>query len=161
MVWKPGQSGNPAGKKPGTLKEKPYRDALRMEIAAAEDLKGLRSIARAHLEKARSGDMAAIKELADRLDGRPAQAVVGDDEANPISVVSRVSHGLAMISAAQPAFVRLDVHENCWWRVGSSRGGAARAACRNNHYYGPADLRVHAAPARLRLRSLCSRIASP
>jgi hypothetical protein len=36
---------------------------------------------------ARSGDMAAIKELADRLDGRPAQAVVGDDEANPISVV--------------------------------------------------------------------------
>jgi Family of unknown function (DUF5681) len=87
MVWKLGQSGNPAGKKPGTLKEKPYRDALRMEIAAAEDFKGLRSIARAHLEKARSGDMAAIKELADRLDGRPAQAVVGDDEANPISVV--------------------------------------------------------------------------
>jgi hypothetical protein len=33
----------------------------------------LRSIARAHLEKARSGDMAAIKELADRLDGKPAQ----------------------------------------------------------------------------------------
>jgi hypothetical protein len=58
---------------PGTLKEKPYRDALRMEIAAAEDFKDLRSIARAHLEKARSGDMAAIKELADRLDGRPAQ----------------------------------------------------------------------------------------
>src|SRR5262245_55653635 len=73
MVWKSGQSGNPAGKKPGTLKEKPYRDALRMEIAAAEDFKGLRSIAQAHLEKARSGDMAAIKELADRLDGRPAQ----------------------------------------------------------------------------------------
>ena len=44
-----------------------------MEIAAAEDFKDLRSIARAHLEKARSGDMAAIKELADRLDGRPAQ----------------------------------------------------------------------------------------
>src|SRR5262249_296661 len=73
MVWKPGQSGNPVGKKPGTLKEKPYRDALRMEIAAGEDFKGLRAIARAHLEKARSGDMAAIKELGDRLDGRPAQ----------------------------------------------------------------------------------------
>jgi DNA invertase Pin-like site-specific DNA recombinase len=35
-----------------------------MEIAAAEDFKGLRLIARAHLEKARSGDMAAIKALA-------------------------------------------------------------------------------------------------
>ena len=44
-----------------------------MEIAAADDFKDLRSIARAHLEKARSGDMAAIKELADRLDGRSAQ----------------------------------------------------------------------------------------
>ena len=73
MVWKPGQSGNPAGKKPGTLKERPYRDALRMEIAAADDFKGLRAIARAHLEKARSGDMAAIKELADRIDGKPTQ----------------------------------------------------------------------------------------
>jgi hypothetical protein len=75
MVWKPGESGNPKGKKPGTLKEKPYRDALRMEIAAAEDFKDLRAIARAHLEKARSGDIAAIKELADRLDGRPVQDV--------------------------------------------------------------------------------------
>jgi hypothetical protein len=28
----PAKSGNPAGKKPGTLKEKPYRDALRMEL---------------------------------------------------------------------------------------------------------------------------------
>ena len=33
----------------GTLKEKPYRDALRMEIAAAEKFKNLRAIARAHL----------------------------------------------------------------------------------------------------------------
>jgi hypothetical protein len=55
-------------------KDKPYREALRMEIAAADDFKGLRAIARAHLDKARSGDMAAIKELADRLDGKPAQS---------------------------------------------------------------------------------------
>jgi hypothetical protein len=41
MAWKTGESGNPAGKKPGTLKEKPYRDALRMEIAAAEDFNAL------------------------------------------------------------------------------------------------------------------------
>ena len=54
-------------------KDKPYREALRMEIAAADDFKGLRAIARAHLDKARSGDIAAIKELADRLDGKPAQ----------------------------------------------------------------------------------------
>lgn len=75
MVWKTGESGNPGGKKPGTMKDKPYRDALRMEIAALHegDIRGLRVIARAHLNKCKDGDMAAIKELADRLDGKPAQ----------------------------------------------------------------------------------------
>ena len=68
MVWKTGESGNPGGKKPGTMKDKPYRDALRMEIAALHegDIRGLRVIARAHLNKCKDGDMAAIKELADR-----------------------------------------------------------------------------------------------
>ena len=37
------------------------------------DLKKLREIARTHIEKAAAGDMQAIKELADRPDGRPAQ----------------------------------------------------------------------------------------
>jgi hypothetical protein len=37
------------------------------------DLKKLRQIARAHIEKAASGDMQAIKELADRLDGKPIE----------------------------------------------------------------------------------------
>jgi hypothetical protein len=44
-----------------------------MEIAAAEDFKDLPAIGCAHLEKARSCDMAAIKELTDRLDGKPAR----------------------------------------------------------------------------------------
>ena len=38
-------------------------------------MKTLRSIARKHIALADRGDIQAIKELADRLDGKPAQAV--------------------------------------------------------------------------------------
>lgn len=55
-------------------KDKPFRDALRMEIAeAGDDRKRLRRIANALLSKAEEGDVQAIKEVGDRLDGKPAQ----------------------------------------------------------------------------------------
>src|SRR5262249_9063986 len=60
----------------GQQRDKIYREALGLELAdmsEGEDLKKLRQIARVHIERAASGDMQAIKELADRLDGRPAQ----------------------------------------------------------------------------------------
>ena len=45
-----------------------------MELAAAGgDHKALRAIAQGLIEKATEGDVAAIKEIADRLDGKPAQ----------------------------------------------------------------------------------------
>lgn len=71
-----------AGRPKGSQnKDKPFRDALRMEIAAAgEDRKALRAVAQALIGKAIMGDVQAIKELGDRLDGKPAQAVVGGDE---------------------------------------------------------------------------------
>lgn len=47
-----------------------------MEIAAAgDDHKKLRNIAKVLLEKAEAGDMQAIQMVADRTDGKPAQAV--------------------------------------------------------------------------------------
>lgn len=77
----------------GQQRDKPFRDALRMEIADADgDFKRLRKIAAALANKAETGDVQAIKEIADRLDGKVAQAIVGDDEADPvkISVIERV-----------------------------------------------------------------------
>lgn len=77
MPFVQGQSGNPGGKP----KERPFRDALMMEIAkAGEDRKALRAVAAKLLEKAEQGDIQAIKEIADRMDGKVPQAIEGGDE---------------------------------------------------------------------------------
>lgn len=65
----------------GRRAEKPFADALRMELAAAgDDHKALRNIAKQLIAKAEEGDLAAMKELADRTDGKPRQQL--DVEAN-------------------------------------------------------------------------------
>lgn len=72
-------------------KDKPYRDALRRAIARANDSDAphkLDRIADAHLLKCSQGDISAMRELADRLDGKVPQAVVGDDEHAPIRTES-------------------------------------------------------------------------
>lgn len=60
-------------------KDKPFREALRMELAeAGENSKELRSIAKNLIKQAGKDDpsaLSAIKEIADRLDGKPAQSI--------------------------------------------------------------------------------------
>jgi hypothetical protein len=56
-----------------------------MELAAAgENMKKLREIARVHIARCEAGDMQAIKELANRLDGRPAQMLEDSGPDNPL-----------------------------------------------------------------------------
>jgi hypothetical protein len=62
--------GRPIG---SVNREKPFSDALR--IALRGDPLRLRRIAEKLAEKAEEGDLAAIRELADRLDGKPAQVI--------------------------------------------------------------------------------------
>ena len=81
----------------GQQRDKIYREALRLELADMSegvDLKKLRQIARAHIEKAASGDMQAIKDLADRLDGRPAQILEhsGPDSEPITKIVNEIVH---------------------------------------------------------------------
>src|SRR5262245_33711547 len=83
MPFEKGKSGNPGGRPKG----KPFRDALMMEIAAAgDDHKALRKIAAALLAKAGGGDVSAINALADRTDGKVAQALIGDSEQDAVRV---------------------------------------------------------------------------
>lgn len=70
MPFQPGQSGNPKGR----ASEKPFRVAIDMELkAAGEDHKKLRAIAKRLLDEAEKGEAWAVKEVADRLDGKPTQ----------------------------------------------------------------------------------------
>ena len=75
---------NPTGK--SGPRDKPFRDALRMEEKLAEagtetpaQPGSLRYIARKLLERA-GNETAAAREIGDRLDGKPAQAIIGGDE---------------------------------------------------------------------------------
>jgi hypothetical protein len=70
-------------------KDKPFREALRMEATLAENGEGspankgsLRWIARKLLERA-GEETAAAREIGDRLDGKPAQAIIGGDDDDP------------------------------------------------------------------------------
>lgn len=81
--------GAPLGNQNGA-KAKKWADAIRKALADAElDDKPykLRDLARVLCEKASEGDLAALKELGDRLDGKPAQAIVGEADGEPIKHV--------------------------------------------------------------------------
>lgn len=68
----------------GQQRDKPFRDALRKRIAeASDDPKRLDRIAGKLLELAEAGDVQAIKEVADRLDGKVAQSLIGGDDDDP------------------------------------------------------------------------------
>jgi hypothetical protein len=69
----------------GQQRDKPFRDALRMAIADAEgDFAKLRKVANALVKRGTAGDVQAIKEIADRLDGKVPTAIVGDEEYAPV-----------------------------------------------------------------------------
>jgi hypothetical protein len=60
-----------------------------MEICAGNDPRHLRAVARKLFEKALDGDLSAIREIADRLDGKPVQAIERGDV--PVEVLSDYS----------------------------------------------------------------------
>jgi len=91
----------------GQQRDKIYREALRLELADMSegiDLKKLREIARTHIEKAAAGDMQAIKELADRLDGRPVP--IPEHEFNKEGESSLASSGAPSVWSLERAKAR-------------------------------------------------------
>src|SRR6187402_314095 len=94
-----GVMGRPIG---SVNREKPFNDALR--IALRGDPLRLRRIAEKLAEKAEEGDLAAIRELADRLDGKPLQAHKGEDGGD-ITVVIRQIIGVVGGDKEEPSLL--------------------------------------------------------
>ena len=84
MTFQPGQSGNPGGR-PSV---KPWRDALMRAIKRREsdDPKALEKLADKLLRAVDNMDITAIRELADRLDGKVPQAIGGTGDLPPIAL---------------------------------------------------------------------------
>ncbi len=67
------------GAQPGNdnaTKAKVWREAIRK--ALCQDKQALERLARKLIAKAEEGDMVAIKEIGDRMDGKPSQALDAD-----------------------------------------------------------------------------------
>lgn len=65
-----------------------WANTLRRAIAQG-DGERLRRIADRLLDQAEEGNIQAIKEIGDRLDGKPAQVIQGDAD-NPLTVVTKI-----------------------------------------------------------------------
>ena len=77
MPFVKGQSGNPGGRP----KTKLFREALiRALEAAGDDQKKLDVVAAALFLKASEGDVPAIRELADRIDGKVPQGIENGED---------------------------------------------------------------------------------
>jgi hypothetical protein len=85
-----------AGRPRGAWANKAWRDALRIAVLRPVDQDEkpktkLDELADSLITAAKGGDISALKELGDRLDGKPSQALVGGDEDdNPIRTITEI-----------------------------------------------------------------------
>lgn len=101
MAERGGQPGNQ-----NASKNKPFWHAIDRAIAQ-EDGKRLRAAAEKLLDAAAAGEAWAIKELGDRLDGKPAQAIALSGDVSITKRAAELSDDqLASIAAASDAASR-------------------------------------------------------
>jgi GH15 family glucan-1,4-alpha-glucosidase len=90
MPFPKGVSGNPEGRR----KNRPWRDALNRAVQRATtgkvDYVALDALADALVAAGLAGEVNALKEIGDRIDGKVPQAIVGDDDESPVNVVHKI-----------------------------------------------------------------------
>ncbi len=68
------KGGAPQGNKNGS-KNKLWSDAIRRELSGKVNEKKLKKLAKSLIKEAEQGNMQAMKEMGDRIEGKPAQAM--------------------------------------------------------------------------------------
>lgn len=84
----PKGAGAPEGNSNSSKNNRLWAETIKRAVIQSDGVK-LRAIAEALIEKAAEGDIQAIKELGDRLDGKPAQVIASDEE-RPFRIVQTV-----------------------------------------------------------------------
>mgnify|MGYP001576148539 CR=1 FL=1 len=79
--------GAPKGNKNSSADKRVWGKVVR-KLAVQEDYKRIHNVAEALFRKAEDGDISAIKELGDRIDGKAEQTISGDSDA-PINIIVR------------------------------------------------------------------------
>jgi len=89
--------GAPAGNQ-NAVKAKLWSAAIHRALdkrGAGDRMKALDELAEKLLANCDQGDLSALKELGDRLDGKAAQAVtVSGDEDNPLQVINKIERAI-------------------------------------------------------------------
>jgi hypothetical protein len=90
-----GKTGNPKGGKPDKLMRDALRISLLREAEKGSKTKRLQQVADALVDAAIAGDIQAIREINDRMDGKATQPISGDTEGEPITfrVVTGIERG--------------------------------------------------------------------
>lgn len=76
-------AGAPKGNNNASKNNRLWADSIRRELVQG-DGKKIRAIAKKLVQMAEAGDMAAIREIGDRMDGKAVQAIEGTGEGGAI-----------------------------------------------------------------------------
>jgi len=74
-AWKQGQSGNPVGRPKSRTLSEHLRDRLKEQFPGRSDATYGRMVAEALVDRAINGDVMAIREVYDRVEGKPKQTI--------------------------------------------------------------------------------------
>ena len=99
MPWVKGQSGNPEGRR----RDRPWKAAIDRAVRRAMeggriDYTALDALADALVAAGLAGEVNALKELGDRIDGKVPQAVIGGDDDDPA-----IQHEIRMVPVSKDA----------------------------------------------------------